>query len=133
MQLQTDAKKIDWLKNWLLVKNPQFLSNQADIQATSPTHELATLTKFHKDWQEIVDFLVIAKSLARSIYFFFASVSTTSTTTTTNTCTCDTTQLTTDLAAVKTTADAACAKVSNFLNQLWQGQVKRKDLVCLFV
>ena len=36
------------------------------------------------------------------------------TTTTTNTCTCDTTQLTTDLASVKTTADAACAKVSSF-------------------
>ena len=54
-------KKLDWLKNWLLVKNPQFLSNQADIQATLPTHELIILTKFHTDWQEIVDFLVIAK------------------------------------------------------------------------
>ena len=54
-------KKLDWLKIWLLVKNPQFLSNQADIPATSPTHELVILTKFHKDWQEIVDFLVVAK------------------------------------------------------------------------
>ena len=54
-------KKLDWLKNWLLVKNPQFLSNQADIQATLPTHELIILTKFHDDWQEIVDFLVTAK------------------------------------------------------------------------
>ena len=33
-------KNLDWLKNWPLVKNPQFLSNQADIQATLPTHEL---------------------------------------------------------------------------------------------
>ena len=54
-------KKLEWLKNWLLVKNPQFLSNQADIPATSPTHELVILTKFHKDWQENVDFLLIAK------------------------------------------------------------------------
>ena len=54
-------KKLDWLKNWLLVKNPQFLSNQADIPATSPTHELVILTKFHKDWQENVDLLLIAK------------------------------------------------------------------------
>ena len=54
-------KKLDWLKIWLLVKNPQFLSNQADIQATLPTHELIILSKFLKDWKEIVDFLVIAK------------------------------------------------------------------------
>ena len=54
-------QKKNWLKNWLLVKNSQFLSNQADIQATLPTHELIILTKFHNDWQEIVDFLVIAR------------------------------------------------------------------------
>ena len=54
-------KNLDWLKNWPLVKSPQFLSNQADIQATSPTHELVISTKFHKDWQENVDFLVIEK------------------------------------------------------------------------
>ena len=29
--VETDAKKIDWLKISPLVKNPQFLSNQADI------------------------------------------------------------------------------------------------------
>ena len=52
---------MDWLKIWLFIKNPQFLSNQADIPATSPTHELVTLTKFHKDWQENVDFLLKAK------------------------------------------------------------------------
>ena len=50
-------KNLDWLKNWPLVKNPQFLSNQA----TLPTNELIILTKFHNDWQEIVDFLMIAK------------------------------------------------------------------------
>ena len=59
--LETDAKKIDWLKNWQLVKNPYFFSNQADSQATLPTHELIILTMFHKDWQKIEDFLVIVK------------------------------------------------------------------------
>ena len=44
-------KKLDWLKNWPLVKNLQFLSNQADIEATLPTHELIILTNFCKDWQ----------------------------------------------------------------------------------
>ena len=54
-------KKLDWLKNWLLVKNPQFLSNQADVQVTLPTHELIILTNFHKDWQKFVDFFLAAK------------------------------------------------------------------------
>ena len=43
------------------MKNQQFLSNQVDIQATLPTHELTILTKFHDNWQEIVDFLLMAK------------------------------------------------------------------------
>ena len=50
-------KELDWLKNWPLVKNPQISFNQADIQATSPIHELIILIKFHKDWKEHVDFL----------------------------------------------------------------------------
>ena len=54
-------KELDWLKIWLLVKNSQFLSNQTDLQATLPTHELKILSKFHKDWKEIVDFLITAK------------------------------------------------------------------------
>ena len=54
-------KKIDWLKISKLIKNEQFLSNQADIQAILPTHELVISTKFHKDRQKIVDFLVIPK------------------------------------------------------------------------
>ena len=49
---------MDWLKNWLLVKNPQFLSNQADIQVTLLTHELIILIKFQKDGKEIVDFFI---------------------------------------------------------------------------
>ena len=54
-------KKIDWLKISPLVRNPQFLSNQADILAIIPTHELVILTNFHKDWQKFVDFFVVAK------------------------------------------------------------------------
>ena len=49
-------RKLDWLNIWLLVQNRQFLSNQADIPATLPTHELVILTKIHKDWQENADF-----------------------------------------------------------------------------
>ena len=42
-------KKLDWLKNCWLVKDKQFLFNQAEIQATLPTHELTILTNFHND------------------------------------------------------------------------------------
>ena len=65
-------KNLDLLKNRPLVKNPQFLPNQADIQSILPSHEVVILTKFHNDWQEIVDFLAIAKFCAS---LFFASVS----------------------------------------------------------
>ena len=49
-------KKLDWLKIWLLVKNPQFLSNQADIQGMLFTYELVILTKFYEDWQKMNKF-----------------------------------------------------------------------------
>ena len=54
-------EKIDWLKIWPLVKNPQFLSNEAEILAILPTHEVIILIKFHTDWKEIVDFLLKVK------------------------------------------------------------------------
>lgn len=45
--LETNAKKIDLLRNWLLVKNSQLLSNQADIQ---PTYSWANyLNQVNKD------------------------------------------------------------------------------------
>ena len=53
-------QKIDWLKISPLVENLQSLCNQADILAILPTNELVILTKFHKDWQKIVNFLEIA-------------------------------------------------------------------------
>ena len=59
--LETDGKKLDWLKILPLVKIPQFLSSQAHIKAIVPTHGLVILTKFHKDWQKINNFLVVAK------------------------------------------------------------------------
>ena len=52
-KVETDTRKMAQLKN------TQFITNQADIQATFPTHELIILSKLHKDWKEIVDFLVI--------------------------------------------------------------------------
>ena len=58
-------KKIDWFKISKLIKNQQFLSNQADIQAILPTHELVILTKFHKDWSKNMEFLAVVK-LAKS-------------------------------------------------------------------
>ena len=66
-------KKLDWLKISPVVKDLQFLSNQAEIQAILIAHELFILTKFHKDWQKILDFLVIVKFCASPV--FFASVS----------------------------------------------------------
>ena len=55
--LETVAKKVEWPKNKLLIKNPQFLPNPSDTQAILPAHELVIFTKFHENWIEIVDFL----------------------------------------------------------------------------
>ena len=54
-------KKGHKLKTSPLIKNPQFSSNLADIQAKLPTHEVVVLTKFHKDCKRIVDFLLTQK------------------------------------------------------------------------
>ena len=53
----------------LLIKYPQFLSNQADIQAILPNHDLVIFTKFRNDWIEIMDFLLIVKFLANPLFF----------------------------------------------------------------
>ena len=53
--IETNAKKLDWLKSCPLVKNPLFLSNRADILATLATHELLIFTKFHKDKTKNMD------------------------------------------------------------------------------
>ena len=50
----------------LLIKNPLFCSDLANILAILPTHELIILTKFDGDWTKIVDFLLLV--------YFWASV-----------------------------------------------------------
>ena len=44
------------LKNSPLIKNPQFSSDLADIQAKLPTLELVILPKFHKDSKKLLIF-----------------------------------------------------------------------------
>ena len=53
--IETDTKNVTDLEIDHL-KNPQFLPNQADIQAIVPTHELVIFNKFDNNWIEIVDF-----------------------------------------------------------------------------
>ena len=54
-------KKGHKLKTSPLIKNPQFFSNLADIQAKLLTNEAIILTKFHKECKKIVDFLLRQK------------------------------------------------------------------------
>ena len=62
-------KKEHKLKTSPLIKNPQFSSNLADIQAKLPTHEVVILTKFHKDCKKIVDFLLTQKFLVCALFY----------------------------------------------------------------
>ena len=62
-------KKENMLKTSAIIKNPQFSSNFADIQAKLPTHEVVILTKFHKDWKKNIDFLLRRKFLACSLFY----------------------------------------------------------------
>ena len=63
-------KKGHKLKTSPLIKNPQFSSNLANIQTKLPTHEvLIILTKFHKDWKKIVDFLLTQKFLVCALFY----------------------------------------------------------------
>ena len=69
LYLETDSKRIILTKNILLIKNPQFCSNLAEILVILPTHELIILTKFDEDQTKIVDFL-LALYFWSSIIFF---------------------------------------------------------------
>ena len=62
-------KKGHKLKTSSLVKNPQFSSNLADIQAKLPTHEAMILTKFHKECKKNVDFFLRQKFLACALFY----------------------------------------------------------------
>ena len=57
------------LKTSPLIKDPQFSSNLADIQAKLPTHVLVILTKFHKDCKKIIDFLLRQRILAFALFY----------------------------------------------------------------
>ena len=57
------------LKTSSSIKNPQFSSNLADIQAKLPTHEAIILTKFLKECKKIVDFLLRRKFLASALFY----------------------------------------------------------------
>ena len=52
-------------KNMLLIKNPQFLSNQYETLSKWGPHDNFILTKFRINWVKIVDFLIKA-------YFWFS-------------------------------------------------------------
>ena len=45
-------------------------TNQADIQAILPTHELVIFTKFHNDWMKIVDFFINGPFLGKGTFLF---------------------------------------------------------------
>ena len=51
------------LKTLPLVKNPHFSFNLADIQEKLLTHDVVTMTQFHKDCKKIIDFLFRRKFL----------------------------------------------------------------------
>ena len=57
------------LKNSPSVKNLQFSSSLANIQAKSPTHEAIILTKFHKECKKIVNFLHTQKFLDCALFY----------------------------------------------------------------
>ena len=52
-----------------LLKNPQFLSNPYETWSKWLPHETITLSKFHKNWTKIVDFLSMANFWACSVFF----------------------------------------------------------------
>ena len=57
---------LDWPRNWLLIKHPQFLPNQADIQVILTTNGLIILTEFHNYWVKIADFFINNQFLGQS-------------------------------------------------------------------
>ena len=49
-----------FVKNMLLLKNPQFLPNHYKFLWKWGTHDYLIFTKFRNDWDKIVDFLIKA-------------------------------------------------------------------------
>ena len=63
-----------WPKNLLLIKNPQFWSDWADIQAVLPIHGLVILTKFHDSRAKIADLLLIVSLWTSAIFYYSVSM-----------------------------------------------------------
>ena len=49
---------VDFDKNMLLLKNPQFLPDHYETLSKLGTHEYLIVSKFRDDWVKIVDFLI---------------------------------------------------------------------------
>ena len=62
-------KKRDKLKNWLLIKIQQFLSNLDQTFTNWLAHLWKLLAKFHQNWTKIVDFSLIANFEASLIFY----------------------------------------------------------------
>ena len=72
LAIETVAKKVDWPKISLIIKkNPQFLSNQADIKAILPTHELVIFIKFHIYWMKLMDFFIFGLFSKQENFFTY--------------------------------------------------------------
>ena len=63
-------QKVDKPKNWLLVKNLHFLSNPYETWWKWLSHGVKIFTKFHKNWTEIRDFLLMANFWTRVGFFY---------------------------------------------------------------
>ena len=55
--------------NMLLMKNPQFLADQAETLSILSIHGMVIFTKFHINWTKIVDFSLIAYFSASAIFY----------------------------------------------------------------
>ena len=57
----------------LLMKNLQFLTNQAETLVILPIYETVIVTKFQINWTKIVDFSLIAYFSASAIFYYSVS------------------------------------------------------------
>ena len=57
--IETGAKKPDWAKNSLVVKNLQFWLYPHETWSKEQPHEVVIFTKFHEDRAKTVDFLLL--------------------------------------------------------------------------
>ena len=63
-----EKNKQDTIKNWLFVKNQQFLSNPDKNCWKWLAHEAIIFTKFYENWTKIVNFLLMPKFWKRLVF-----------------------------------------------------------------